>query len=85
MVDRGRPELSVRRQCALLGSARYGVYLHLRLPDVEEPTRSDARTFVRTSIWSGFRPLDLVHDTAMAIAAVDEVLVDEVPFAVRAG
>jgi len=30
MVDRSRPDLSVRRQCALLGLARSGVYRERR-------------------------------------------------------
>ena len=36
MVDRGRPDLSVRRQCALLGLARSGVYCKPSAPDPEE-------------------------------------------------
>ena len=36
MVDRGRPDLSVRRQCALLGLARSGVYRKPSAPDPEE-------------------------------------------------
>jgi putative transposase len=36
MVDRGRADLSVRRQCALLGLARSGVYRKPPAPDREE-------------------------------------------------
>ena len=36
MVDRGRADLSVRRQCALLGLARSGVYRQPAAPDLEE-------------------------------------------------
>ena len=36
MVDRSRPDLSVRRQCALLGLARSGVYRRPAAPDPEE-------------------------------------------------
>ena len=36
MVDRGRADLSVRRQCALLGLARSGVYRQPVAPDLEE-------------------------------------------------
>jgi hypothetical protein len=38
MVDRGRADLSVRRQCALLGLARSGVYRQPAAPDPEELT-----------------------------------------------
>jgi putative transposase len=36
MIDRGRTDLSVRRQCALLGLARSGVYRPAAAPDPEE-------------------------------------------------
>jgi putative transposase len=36
MIDRGRTDLSVRRQCALLGLARSGVYRQPTAPDPEE-------------------------------------------------
>jgi putative transposase len=36
MVDRGRADLSVRRQCTLLGLARSGVYRQPTAPDPEE-------------------------------------------------
>jgi hypothetical protein len=36
MVDRSRSDLSVRRQCALLGLARSGVYRQPAAPDPEE-------------------------------------------------
>ena len=36
MIDRGRTDLSVRRQCALLGLARSGVYRQPAVPDAEE-------------------------------------------------
>src|SRR5215469_3280127 len=36
MVDRGRTDLSLRRQCALLGLARSGVYRQPAAPDLEE-------------------------------------------------
>jgi putative transposase len=36
MVERGRADLSVRRQCALLGLARSGVYRKPPTPDLEE-------------------------------------------------
>jgi putative transposase len=35
MVDRSRTDLSVRRQCALLGLARSGVYRGPATPDPE--------------------------------------------------
>ena len=36
MIDRGRADLSVRRQCVLLGLARSGVYRQAAAPDPEE-------------------------------------------------
>jgi putative transposase len=36
MIDRGRADLSVRQQCALLGLARSGVYCPPAAPDREE-------------------------------------------------
>jgi transposase len=36
MVDRGRADLSMRRQCALLGLARSGIYRRPAAPDPEE-------------------------------------------------
>ena len=36
MIDRGRADLSVRRQCRLLGLARSGVYRQPAAPDPEE-------------------------------------------------
>jgi putative transposase len=36
MVDRGRADLSVRRQCVLLGLVRSGVYRKPAAPDPEE-------------------------------------------------
>lgn len=36
MIDRGHADLSVRRQCALLGLARSGVYCQPAAPDREE-------------------------------------------------
>jgi putative transposase len=36
MVDRSRIDLSVRRQCTLLGLARSGVYRQPAAPDPEE-------------------------------------------------
>ena len=36
MVERGRADLSVRRQCALLGLARSGIYRKPAAPDAEE-------------------------------------------------
>jgi putative transposase len=36
MIDRGRADLSVRRQCALLGLARSGVYRQPAVPNAEE-------------------------------------------------
>ena len=36
MIDRGHADLSVRRQCALLGLARSGVYRPPAAPDREE-------------------------------------------------
>jgi hypothetical protein len=36
MIDRGRADLSVRRQCALVGLARSGVYRQPAAPDPEE-------------------------------------------------
>ena len=36
MIDRGRADLSVRRQCALLGLARSGVYRQPAVPDAKE-------------------------------------------------
>jgi putative transposase len=36
MVDRSRTDLSVRRQCALLGLARSGIYRQPAVPDPEE-------------------------------------------------
>ena len=36
MVERGRADLSVRRQCALLGLARSGIYRKPAAPDPEE-------------------------------------------------
>jgi putative transposase len=36
MIDRGRADLSVRRQCALLGLARSGVYRRPAAPDPEQ-------------------------------------------------
>jgi hypothetical protein len=33
MIDRGRADLSVRRQCALLGLARSGIYRQPAAPD----------------------------------------------------
>jgi putative transposase len=36
MIDRGRSDLSVRRQCALLGLARSGIYRQPAVPDPEE-------------------------------------------------
>jgi putative transposase len=36
MVDRGRADLSVRRQCRLLGLARSGIYRQAAAPDPEE-------------------------------------------------
>ena len=36
MIDRGRTDLSLRRQCALLGLARSGVYRQPAAPDPEE-------------------------------------------------
>jgi putative transposase len=36
MIDRGRADLSVRRQCALLGLARSGVYREPAAPNPEE-------------------------------------------------
>ena len=39
MVDRGRADLSVRRQCVLLGLARSGVYRQAAAPDPEELAR----------------------------------------------
>ena len=36
MVDLGRTDLSVRRQCVLLGLARSGVYRQAAVPDPEE-------------------------------------------------
>jgi putative transposase len=38
MIDRGRADLSVRRQCAVLGLARSGVYRQPAVPDAEELT-----------------------------------------------
>ena len=38
MIDRGRADLSVRRQCVLLGLARSGVYRKPAAPDPEELT-----------------------------------------------
>jgi hypothetical protein len=39
MVERGCAKLSVRRQCALLGSARSGVYRQPAPPDPEHSWR----------------------------------------------
>ena len=39
MVDRGHTDLSVRRQCALLGLARSGVYRQPAARDPEELAR----------------------------------------------
>jgi putative transposase len=36
MINRGRADLSVRRQCALLGLARSGIYRQPAAPDPEE-------------------------------------------------
>src|SRR5882762_10093905 len=36
MIDRGRTDLSVRRQCRLLGLARSGIYRQAAAPDPEE-------------------------------------------------
>jgi hypothetical protein len=36
MVERGRANLSVRRQCALLGLALSGIYRESAAPDPEE-------------------------------------------------
>ena len=36
IVERGRADLSVRRQCALLGLARSGIYRQPAAPDPEE-------------------------------------------------
>jgi hypothetical protein len=36
MVDRGRVDLSMRRQCAVLGLARSGIYRRPAAPDPEE-------------------------------------------------
>jgi transposase len=36
MIDRSRAHLSVRRQCALLGLARSGIYCQWAAPDAEE-------------------------------------------------
>ena len=36
MVDRGRADLSLRRQCTLLGLARSGIYRQSAAPDREE-------------------------------------------------
>ena len=38
MIDRRHADLSVRRQCALLGLARSGVYRKPAAPDPEELT-----------------------------------------------
>ena len=48
MIDRGHADLSVRRQCALLGLARSGVYRPPAAPDREELARCGGST---SSIW----------------------------------
>jgi hypothetical protein len=48
MVDRGRTDLSVRRQSALLGLARSGIYRKPAAPDPEELALMGGST---SSIW----------------------------------